>query len=252
MIKLRLTSWIIFNLIFFFLQGALTSKGSDCSGNYLIYEPLGLLIDAGIIDVLLSDSSDSDSEPEQEEMVNEHESNVALQSHHSFNNAKERSKWLMNQIKETCRSQHPDGISYNPRHYEIVNFPEGIDQMKSRWTCHEMNLIEGKIDELVFIKRPFRFSLEQQLGMERLPNLNGILVKEMTKPKTQRILLERYRIESGEADAKHINWNLLDRRDIPAKYENIPINSFSMSLTKFFKNPEIVSNIHFFQHDSAR
>ena len=184
-------------------------------------------------------------------MVNEHESNAVLQSHYPFNNAKERSKCLMNQIKAACRSQHPDGISYNPRHYEIVNLPEWINPMKSRWTCHEMDAIESKIDELIFVKRPFRFSLEQQLGMDRLPNLNGILVKEMTKPETNRILLERYRIESGEADAKHINWNLVDRRDIPAKYENIPINSFSMSLTKFFKNPEIVSNIHFFQHDTA-
>ena len=60
-------------------------------------------------------------------------------------------------------------------------------------------------------------------------------------------ILTRYRKETGESSAIRINWFRIDRRDIPDKYKDIKINSFTMNLMALYKNPEIVSNIHFFK-----
>lgn len=58
-------------------------------------------------------------------------------------------------------------------------------------------------------------------------------------------LLERFKLESGWQKAKVIDWNQLDRSQIPVKYDGIIINGSTMRITRFFRNPEIVNNVHF-------
>ena len=50
----------------------------------------------------------------------------------------------------------------------------------------------------------------------------------------------------GESNVLKINWNRLDRRDVPDKYKDIQINSKTMNLVAVYKNLEIVNNVHFF------
>jgi hypothetical protein len=58
-------------------------------------------------------------------------------------------------------------------------------------------------------------------------------------------ILERFRNETGQLEAKVINWKLLDRSRIPSEYDGIEIDCVSMYRTEYFENPNIVDNIHF-------
>jgi hypothetical protein len=58
-------------------------------------------------------------------------------------------------------------------------------------------------------------------------------------------MLKRFRKESGQLDAKRINWKLSDKSRLPSQYQGIVIDSDSMSRAKYFENPDIVDNIHF-------
>lgn len=101
--------------------------------------------------------------------------------------------------------------------------------------------------EFVFLKRPESLSVSVELGIDKLGKLDNILNNSMTRDRTKMFLLTRYRKETGESSAININWHRLDRRDIPDKYKDIKINSLTMNLMALYKNPEIVSNIHFFK-----
>ena len=74
----------------------------------------------------------------------------------------------------------------------------------------------------------------------------------MTYEGTYETLLNRFRQESGQSSAVKINWSLLDRRDIPAKYHGLVFQKFEMSLQSLYKNPEIVNNIHFFESNELK
>lgn len=58
-------------------------------------------------------------------------------------------------------------------------------------------------------------------------------------------LLKRFRKESGRKTAICIDWKQLDRTEIPEKYKDITINSGTLLISRIFRNPEIVENIHF-------
>jgi hypothetical protein len=58
-------------------------------------------------------------------------------------------------------------------------------------------------------------------------------------------MLKRFRKETGQQEAKVINWKLLDRSRIPSEYDGIKIDSILMMKTEYFENFNIVDNIHF-------
>lgn len=72
---------------------------------------------------------------------------------------------------------------------------------------------------------------------------------DSTSPSTNNearlILLKRYREETNDSYASQIFWKRLDRRAIPAKYDDIQIDTTSCAHKRIYRNPEIFDNIHF-------
>lgn len=91
------------------------------------------------------------------------------------------------------------------------------------------------------------FFISLELKSYRFASLTGAEVDQKLT-KRNFIKNERFAEESGAG----LQWSLFDRRDIPPRSDGIPINSRTMSQTKFFKNPEIVGNIHLFKPPSHR
>ena len=155
-------------------------------------------------------------------------------------------KTLKAELNNLIKAQHPDE-TLKLRDYEIRDWPEGISFTSNHWSRKEIKKIREKMHEFVFMKRPESLSVSAELGIDKLGKLDNILNMSMTRDRTKMFLLTRYRKETGESLAININWHRLDRRDIPDKYKDIKINSLTMNLMALYKNPEIVSNIHFFK-----
>ena len=88
-------------------------------------------------------------------------------------------------------------------------------------------------------------SVERMYGLDNLGDLSEILVKEWSFEASKALLLDRYRLETGLSYSPEINWDYLDRSEIPARYAGVVINSKSLECEKIYKNPEIIYNIHF-------
>ena len=130
--------------------------------------------------------------------------------------------------------------------YEIRNWPEGVGLNWKRWIKAQIKTIYEKMPTFVFVEQTENLPINPSKGIRQLGNLNDILDNSMTYEGTYEILLNRFRHETGQSGAVTINWSLLDRRDIPAKYDGLVFSKFNLSLQSLYKNPEIVSNIHFF------
>ena len=148
------------------------------------------------------------------------------------------------ELKNIFKAQHPYK-TFRLRDYEIRNWPEGVSITPGRWRRNDLEKIREQMHEFVFVSRPERLSVSSEFGLDKLDNLDEILDDSMTRKDTYKILLTRYREETGESNVLKINWNRLDRREVPDKYKNIQINSTTMNLVAVYKNPEIVSNLHF-------
>lgn len=158
---------------------------------------------------------------------------------------------LKNDLKRLLEDQHP-GAKFDLRNYDILNWPAEVDPLGHNYTSRERRLVRERFHELRFIRRESKVTSEQELGLDALGSLAGILNPDWNKRAVLQRCLEVFREETGEEQARIVQWSLFDRRDIPPRYDGIPINSRTMSLTKFFKNPEIVDNIHFFKPPTHR
>ena len=74
---------------------------------------------------------------------------------------------------------------------------------------------------------------------------SATLKKDYNKAAMMAMLFERFKLETGQPSAAKIDWQMLDRRPIPKKYENVRLNSATVSNKLIYKNPEIIDNIHF-------
>ena len=158
----------------------------------------------------------------------------------------EKRRMLKMDLKKLFRSQNPnERLVY--RNYEILNWPEGVGNIWDCWSKSGIEKIRENMHKYVFKKRPKPFSMTMEFGLEKLGAMDDILDESMTYESTVKILLARYREETGESNACRIRWNRVDRRDIPAKYDGIEFNTMAMKLKKFYKNPDIVNNIHFYK-----
>lgn len=154
-------------------------------------------------------------------------------------------KHLRKDLDSKFKSQHPQA-SYSLRNYNVENWPEGVDMFKTTWNKQEIEAIRSKMDDFVFTKREVPFDFKTEFGVSDLSDLEDVLDHSMSKLSTNEFLLNRFREETGNLEAKRIDWSLLDRRDIPSRYEDCVLNGKSMShCSIFYKNPEIVYNIHF-------
>lgn len=179
-------------------------------------------------------------------------SSTSIQTHDAIYNyrSKERRpsdellKALRRDLKEKFITQHPFE-KYSLRHYYVENWPEGVDIFKSKWNKKEMAAIREKMENFVFVNRQNPISSKIELFTNNLGNVYDVLDHSMTYQSTYDFLLKRYYDESGDRDSCRIKWYLLDRRDIPRKYDEIDINGCAMIMPLYYRNPEIVYNIHF-------
>ena len=153
-------------------------------------------------------------------------------------------KALRRDLERKFITQHPLE-RYSLRHYDVENWPGGVDIFKSKWNKKEMNAIREKLKYFVFVKRQNPISSKIEADINKLGNVYDILDHSMTYQSTYDFLLKRYYDESGDRYSSRIKWYLLDRRDIPRKYDGIDINGCSMIMPLHYRNPEIVYNIHF-------
>ena len=47
----------------------------------------------------------------------------------------------------------------------------------------------------------------------------------MSENQIIKLMLDRFKVESGKTDATIIDWRLLDRRQIPMKYKDVQLNA---------------------------
>ena len=160
-------------------------------------------------------------------------------------------KMVKLELKNAFKAQHPNE-EFKWGKYEINNWPEGVGMLPDRWGKEDIGKIRGNIHKFVFVKRLEAVSRSSQLGIKQLGDLTDILEPSWTKQEVHDFILKRYRKETGYANSQKIIWNFLDRRDIPAKYDTIEINNLSMNSQKIYRNPEIISNVHFFNRQGIK
>ena len=132
--------------------------------------------------------------------------------------------------------------------YEILNWPENVNFLKNYWSIDEVGFIREKFHEFQFVLRAEDDSFETVFEQD----LDGISQKHWTKTKAYAFALQRFRDDTGDKDAKFVRWCLLDRSDIPSKYDHFEINSYTIVSSKFYRIPEIISNIHFTRPEDGR
>ena len=166
---------------------------------------------------------------------------------------------LYHEIMKIFLSQHPDKEfeSTTLKEYDILNWPDGVSKFPNCWRETEIEKIVKKIHELLFVKRSGKLTRPSRSKSDKIDksdDLNGIILNNSwTKERTFDFLIKRFRKETGYSDATKIDWKLFDRRDIPAKYANYDINGYAMRAFRiFYKNPEIVNNVHFFKRPQRK
>lgn len=193
---------------------------------------------------LLSESDDEISNSKMKKWSNETESSFENPRKILSARIKEEEKRLRKDLVQQFNSQHY-GKKFSLRNYDIPNWPKDVDMYKISWTGLEISKIRETLDELVFIQRDVKFSLEKQLNIDKLGDLKGILIQHWSEKYTSNRLLSRFKEETNTPNANRIDYSNLDRSAVPRKYDEFPINGRTMKLEKFYKNPEIVDNIHF-------
>lgn len=158
---------------------------------------------------------------------------------------------IRRKLREIFASQYPN-ITYNLRAYEIENLPSGIHSHDTeKWTKNDLRQVNEMIPFIRFIPRktvikavyPVKAVRNSLREMECLTSVT--LREDYLKEDIMGMLFERFKLETGRPSATKIDWGLLDRRQVPKKYKNVPLKSATVNNSLIFKNPEIIDNIHF-------
>ena len=163
-----------------------------------------------------------------------------------LNDFHEQQKMVKSELIAIFNAQHPNEV-FNMRNYKVLNWPEGLDIVPKNWRKSDIKRIRENIHTFVFEKLSATISKASQYGLDALGDLDDILIQSWTRDEIYRVLLERFREETGNPQAFKIDWHLLDRRLIPSRYDGIEINGITKQLSQVYKNPEIINNIHFFK-----
>ena len=155
-------------------------------------------------------------------------------------------------LREIFENQFPDRILIL-RAYETENWPSGVDTNDpKKWKKHDLLRINERIPYYQFVQRETvledpNSSKEKRKFLNEIECLtNATLKEDYYKKFVGLMILNRFKVESGQPSAKYINWRLLDRSQVPAKYKNVPLNAGTFSSKLIYKNPEIMDNIHFY------
>ena len=181
--------------------------------------------------------------------------NVEQAQNLQYLNGNELRTVVRQKLKDAFHRRFPN-CEYNLRAYDIKNWPEGVEPYNScKWTKPDLLLINERIPYIRFILKETIVEAEYpekllRRELEKMKCLKtAVLKKENYKKEMMAMLLARYKKESNQPDAKRIKWNLLDRRNVPTKYNDVPLNGVTVTHRLIFKNPEIIDNIHFYKHD---
>lgn len=158
-----------------------------------------------------------------------------------------RNRSMMNEFKKRFSKEFP-GKKFSFRHYNVINWPQEVPKTKIPWSLTDLEIIRCSLNNFRFIRREKPLALE--IKSRSIENSVGKFpqVNSMTFHSSMKVILNRFGKESGWPQASIINWHLLDRSQIPSKYDQVIINGNTMKLSKVFKNPEIVDNIHFHKY----
>lgn len=160
----------------------------------------------------------------------------------------EKKKCRLNEIKlrddlfKLFQIQVPN-TEFDLRSFNIKGWPEGVDRLKCAWSLSEIIKIRLNFRNFEFIPIS-RVTYAEQHGVDKL-DIEFDYDPSLSKDQVFETLKQRYQAESRHMDAIRIDWNQLDRSKVPKKYDSVPINGRVMSLSKYYKCPEIVDNIHF-------
>ena len=124
---------------------------------------------------------------------------------------------ILQKLKEIFAYQFPQN-AFKRREYTIINWPASVNQYDPHsWTKDELFMINAKIPFFRFV--PIETKVESCCdSIKRLRAslmkyeclTNAVLNEEMSRRVTFKFILERFRKETGNADAKSIEWPLLD------------------------------------------
>ena len=174
------------------------------------------------------------------------EQTIILKNRHT------RSKNMKSDLRNLFKSQHP-GKRYILNDYEILNWPSTIDVKKKEWSHEEMDQIEKVFNEIQFISKELIFhAVDEHKDVERQnetdSNYGFEIVRSDLDFKLDQIfisLLDRFKSETGDTTAEYIQWNLLDRSQLPLRYSNFLKDSTIISASELLKCIDVIDYIHF-------
>lgn len=144
---------------------------------------------------------------------------------------------MKNNLRRKIAEQLPNYQMGSLRDYEIQNWPEGVDPMAQYWTKAEIEKIKCKFDDLIFNYRPASGGKRQMIKENDFKASDSEFA----------VILRRFQVESGLYNAKVIEWDMLDRSQLPEEYKDIKtnINIINTAMTKGF-----LENLHFYRYAS--
>jgi hypothetical protein len=134
----------------------------------------------------------------------------------------------------------------NPDIVDNIHFKpctKGHSLLKKRKTNAVIDDDNPEVDDSEYVLEEEEEKYEFNNSPEVIDNLSAGHRLLKRRKYFRKNMLERFREETGQLEAKVINWKLLDRSRISSEYDGIKIDSHSILRSKFFKN--IVDNIHF-------
>ena len=160
-------------------------------------------------------------------------------------------------LREIFANQYPE-CKFVLRAYETENWPPGVDTNNSEyWTKSDLIRINERIPFYHFVPRDTVAEAEYSSKKHR-KNLvemecltSATLREDYYKYSMQQELFHRFKVETGQLNATKINWRYLDRRQIPRKYRNVPLNAATTGNKLIYRNAEIMDNIHFYKVGSG-
>lgn len=158
----------------------------------------------------------------------------------------DRNRRMRAKFKEILEFLFPN-CQYSLGFYYIYNWPEDVNLYKDPWTINELDEINRRIPLMKFFFKRRTYSLDKELGFNTMKCLiHAELDSLMTYESAMKIVFDKFKVQSGLLIYNSIDWSLLDRRDIPEKYKEVPLNSETLQSALIFCNREIIDNIHFY------
>jgi len=158
---------------------------------------------------------------------------------------KEKRMETADALRTVFQIHRPGETCPNLHNYEILNWPNKVSKSMERWSMFDCEKIQASLNKLAFL--PLNLENKTRLNELRFLELipGKVLNEKLNRSEVHYMLLERFRRESGRAEAVFIQWSLLNRSAVPAKYSKVALNCNTIGWKNIYQNSEIIDNIHF-------